>query len=188
MTTGVSLVRQVFAEEMLLQTILKYLDNMNDLGSIQGAVSLHAVGILSDDDLRQHFARYEGRLFGVFFDAFEYVNTNTPIYTDVMNRPGIEDLAFHEFLDPKASRKEIVSYIVELHSSSRMSFPSHRKGMRSLASKASVLKEYGFLTYVPKSIYVVAQKGIQAKKLLESHSVRDIIRKGEFNFCLFNGL
>jgi len=185
-----SLGEQVLQDDLLLHKILLNLSNVHDLRTIQGLVSLYAVKILSKDTLKEHLARFEGVQYGVHYEEFEKVDNSVILEigeTDPFGTIGYH-VGLYEYLEPEASRhvKPMVSYIKDMHRDHKIPYPKGRVSLNKLKKKQDVLKEYGFLTYIPLSVYKTVRKGLAAEKLLRSRSVNKLIGQGEAYPCFYS--
>ncbi|KAI8103029.1 hypothetical protein M9434_005817 [Picochlorum sp. BPE23] len=185
-----SLGEQVLQDDLLLHKILLNLSNVHDLRTIQGLVSLYAVKILSKDTLKEHLARFEGIQYGVHYEEFEKVDNSVILEigeTDPFGTIGYH-VGLYEYLEPEASRhvKPMVSYIKDIHREQKIPYPKGRVSLNKLKKKQDVLKEYGFLTYIPLSVYKTVRKGLAAEKLLRSRSVNKLIGQGEAYPCFYS--
>ena len=181
-----SLAEYVLKQDLILHIILQNLSNVNELGTIQGLVSLRAVGILSNEALKDHLDRIEAVQLGFYYDVFE--KPITPKEKPISDRDGsgpIESQGYLcQFMDPDASRTAMVRYIRNTHGASITSYPKGRVGLKKLKKKQDVLREYGFLTYIPRSLYARVRDAVTAQKLLRSgRSIDALERRGDFFSC-----
>jgi len=136
--------QQVLGPGLIQETILHYLSNSYSLKEVQACVSLHALGFLKTEDLKQHFCEKKHAYLDPVFEQEEDYIVKMPVEhakNGVKNVLHKLDTHVWTLLDTLTTSEEVLSY-------------------------------FKYFTYVPRSVYDTVRTGISAQKQLVEFSKR----------------
>ena len=163
---SMSLEQQVLRQPPLMLTILKHLNpyNIDDMKSI---ISLKQLGLLSAEDLRYYFkSRFHVPMISDFAEEFDFSPR-------VMGGLGLDVQADEYYLHEEMNDNDVKDILRDVVLKDEPK--SSRKWLKG-KSRQVVWRKYGFLSYVPKTVYVTIRKAqIVRKRYISSkplHGVR----------------
>lgn len=175
-----SLARQVFEEPLMRLGILNHL-NPFSIEDMKAIVGLRQLGLLPTDDLRYYLRTClpaplaHEELFTDDEDDHPFVQAN-----EIMAEMGVdirhEEYFLHEKMDDFDLKEVIRNDVLsdELLSTKLLpDFSSERKWLKK-KKRGVIWRKYGFLSYIPKRVYLTIRAGQQAQAILDKGSLQQL--------------